>query len=95
MKFLNHTQNSLQIIVFQTQFFMILTKNTTKPFPEIPGNRETIPGNETPEISREFPPGNSREASLYVPNMQNPGFDRLSYGVILVWTSIAYAFKTR
>ena len=64
MNFLNHSQNSLQIIVFQTQFFMILTKNTTKPFPEIPGNRETISGNETPEISREFPPGNSREASL-------------------------------
>ena len=55
MKFLNHTQNSLQIIVFQTQFFMTLTKNTTKPFPEIPGNRETIPGNETPDISREIP----------------------------------------
>ena len=45
---------------------MILTKNTTKPFPEIPGNRETIPGNENPKISREFPPGNSREASLVI-----------------------------
>jgi hypothetical protein len=72
------------LFISQVPFSMIFVKQVLLGLSRIfPGIEKPFPGMKVQKF-----PGNSREASLYVPNMQNPGFDRhLSYGVILVWTS--------
>ena len=54
---------------------MVFIKISAKSFPEILGNRGSIPENETSDIFEEFPMGNSREVSF--PGQRNRKLSRI------------------